>query len=51
MTKVWTRVARRAAVCALPALLVFYLRRYVTEPEISAATMASRAVSGRMRPR
>ncbi|MFN5720646.1 MAG: MFS transporter, partial [Bradyrhizobium sp.] len=25
---------------ALPALLVFYLRRYVTEPEISAATMA-----------
>ena len=25
---------------ALPALLVFYLRRYVTEPEISAATSA-----------
>ena len=31
---------------ALPALLVFYLRRYVTEPEISAATMAQQQASG-----
>ncbi|MCP2215104.1 MFS transporter [Bradyrhizobium elkanii] len=31
---------------ALPALLVFYLRRYVTEPEISAATMAQAQASG-----
>src|SRR5256886_14797816 len=29
------------AIGALPALLVFYLRRYVTEPEIAAATRAS----------
>ncbi len=31
---------------ALPALLVFYLRRYVTEPEIAAATRAKQAASG-----
>src|ERR1700757_3042361 len=31
---------------ALPALLVFSLRRYVTEPEISAATMAQQQASG-----
>ena len=31
---------------ALPALLVFYLRRYVTEPEISAANQAKLAASG-----
>ncbi|MBV8926169.1 MAG: MFS transporter [Bradyrhizobium sp.] len=31
---------------ALPALLVFYLRRYVTEPEIAAATQAKLAASG-----
>jgi MFS family permease len=31
---------------ALPALLVFYLRRYVTEPEIAAATQARLAASG-----
>ena len=31
------------AVGALPALLVFYLRRYVTEPEIAAATRAKLA--------
>ncbi|WP_407167768.1 MFS transporter [Bradyrhizobium sp. ORS 111] len=31
---------------ALPALLVFYLRRYVTEPEISAATLAQQRASG-----
>src|ERR1700752_1372345 len=31
---------------ALPALLVFYLRRYVTEPEIAAATRARRAEAG-----
>jgi MFS family permease len=31
---------------ALPALLVFYLRRYVTEPEISAASRAKRAAEG-----
>ena len=32
---------------ALPALLVFYIRRYVTEPEIAAATRAKQAASGR----
>ena len=31
---------------ALPALLVFYLRRYVTEPEISAASRAKQAAAG-----
>src|SRR6202008_4054500 len=31
---------------ALPALLVFYLRRYVTEPEIAAATRAKYAANG-----
>ena len=31
---------------ALPALLVFYLRRYVTEPEISAASRAKHAAEG-----
>src|SRR5438309_3731619 len=34
------------AVGALPALLVFYLRRYVTEPEIAAATRARQITSG-----
>jgi MFS family permease len=34
------------AIGALPALLVFYLRRYVTEPEIAAATQAKLAASG-----
>ncbi len=34
------------AVGALPALLVFYLRRYVTEPEIAAATRARQIASG-----
>lgn len=34
------------AVGALPALLVFYLRRYVTEPEIAAATREKQVVSG-----
>jgi MFS family permease len=34
------------AVGALPALLVFYLRRYVNEPEIAAATRARQAKSG-----
>jgi MFS family permease len=34
------------AVGALPALLVFYLRRYVTEPEIAAATLAKQIASG-----
>jgi len=34
------------AIGALPALLVFYLRRYVTEPEIAAATRAKHAQSG-----
>jgi MFS family permease len=34
------------AVGALPALLVFYLRRYVTEPEIAAATRANQTTSG-----
>jgi MFS family permease len=31
---------------ALPALLVFYLRRYVTEPEIAAATRVKQAQAG-----
>jgi MFS family permease len=31
---------------ALPALLVFYLRRYVTEPEISATTRAKHIAEG-----
>ena len=31
---------------ALPALLVFYLRRYVTEPEISAASRAKHVAEG-----
>lgn len=31
---------------AVPALLVFYLRRYVTEPEIAAATHAKLSASG-----
>jgi MFS family permease len=31
------------AIGALPALLVFYLRRYVTEPEIAAATRIKQA--------
>jgi MFS family permease len=34
------------AIGALPALLVFYLRRYVTEPEIAAATRAKQVASG-----
>lgn len=34
------------AVGALPALLVFYLRRYVTEPEIAAATRVRQAEAG-----
>jgi MFS family permease len=34
------------AVGALPALLVFYLRRYVTEPEIAAETRVRQATSG-----
>jgi MFS family permease len=34
------------AVGALPALLVFYLRRYVTEPEIAAATRLQEAQAG-----
>jgi MFS family permease len=34
------------AVGALPALLVFYLRRYVTEPEIAAAARAKQVASG-----
>jgi MFS family permease len=34
------------AIGALPALLVFYLRRYVTEPEIAAATRVKLAQSG-----
>src|SRR6478752_3620892 len=34
------------AIGALPALLVFYLRRYVTEPEIAAATRRHQAASG-----
>jgi MFS family permease len=34
------------AIGALPALLVFYLRRYVTEPEIAAATRLKQAEAG-----
>jgi fucose permease len=34
------------AIGALPALLVFFLRRYVEEPEIAAATRAKQAESG-----
>ena len=34
------------AVGALPALLVFYLRRYVTEPDIAAETRVRQAASG-----
>src|ERR1700741_2507261 len=34
------------AIGALPALLVFYLRRYVTEPEIAAAARASQSQAG-----
>jgi MFS family permease len=34
------------AVGALPALLVFYLRRYVTEPEIAAATRVKQTAAG-----
>ena len=34
------------AVGALPALLVFYLRRYVTEPEIAAATRMKQVQAG-----
>ncbi|HEY7844526.1 MAG TPA: MFS transporter [Bradyrhizobium sp.] len=34
------------AIGALPALLVFYLRRYVTEPEIARATQARLAAAG-----
>jgi MFS family permease len=34
------------AIGALPALLVFYLRRYVTEPEIAVATRIRRAEAG-----
>jgi MFS family permease len=34
------------AIGALPALLVFFLRRYVEEPEIAAATLARQSASG-----
>jgi sugar phosphate permease len=34
------------AIGALPALLVFFLRRYVEEPEIAAATRAKQVTSG-----
>ncbi|WP_213775611.1 MFS transporter [Bradyrhizobium sp. dw_78] len=34
------------AVGALPALLVFFLRRYVEEPEVAAATLARQNASG-----
>jgi MFS family permease len=34
------------AIGALPALLVFFLRRYVEEPEIAAATLAKQNASG-----
>jgi MFS family permease len=34
------------AIGALPALLVFFLRRYVEEPEIAAATRAKQMTSG-----
>jgi MFS family permease len=36
------------AIGALPALLVFYLRRFVTEPEIAAATRAKQKASGKV---
>ena len=35
---------------ALPALLVFYLRRYVTEPEIAATARASQSQAGQQPP-
>src|ERR1700756_3791657 len=38
------------AIGALPALLVFYLRRYVTEPEIAAAARASQSQAGQQPP-
>ena len=38
------------AIGALPALLVFYLRRYVTEPEIAAATRVKLAQAGTQPP-
>jgi len=38
------------AVGALPALLVFFLRRYVTEPEIAAATRDKQASAGNQPP-
>src|SRR5258708_30332174 len=34
------------AIGALPALLVFYVRRYVTEPEIAAATRIKQVAAG-----
>src|SRR5258707_636255 len=34
------------AIGALPALMVFYLRRYVTEPEIAAATRIKQTAEG-----
>lgn len=34
------------AIGALPALMVFYLRRYVTEPEVAATTHASQTATG-----
>jgi MFS family permease len=34
------------AIGAVPALLVFFLRRYVEEPEIAAATLARQTASG-----
>jgi MFS family permease len=34
------------AIGALPALLVFFLRRYVEEPEIAAATLAKQKATG-----
>jgi MFS family permease len=34
------------AIGALPALMVFFLRRYVEEPEIAAATLAKQNASG-----
>ena len=37
---------RMFAIGALPALLVFFLRRYVEEPEIAAATRAKQVTSG-----
>ncbi|MGE5157815.1 MAG: MFS transporter [Gemmatimonas sp.] len=38
------------AVGALPALLIFYLRRYVTEPEIAVATRTKQAEAGERPP-